>query len=332
MNKERFQQLTSHYPEKRIAVIGDFCLDRYFEIDPALEEVSIETGLPVRNIVNTRCQPGGAGTVLNNLCALGASCFPVGVSGCDGEGWELKRGFSRLNCRMDAWVEDDSIQTPTYNKPLMMYPGRTPEELNRLDVKNRHSILKITQELLIERLQSVIKQIDFCVFMEQVDLPETGVLGAYVLERAVELCRQYHIPCIGDSRLGLGHFPRMIFKMNRDELEKFSGQTVESFENVRAMTEKLARKNQYPVFVTLAEKGICAALPEGGFFHEPACLRPGPIDIVGAGDAVTANLTMAVSCGASVSEAMQLAMKAASIVVHKLGTTGTASVEELALE
>lgn len=332
MDKERFQQLTSLYTGKRIAVIGDFCLDRYFEIDPALEEVSIETGLPVRNIVNTRCQPGGAGTVLNNLCALGAVCFPVSVCGCDGEGWELRRGLTRSNCRLDAWVEDDLIHTPTYNKPLMMYLGRAPKELNRLDMKNRHSIPLQTQNLLIERFQSIVTQIDFCVFMEQVDLPETGVLGAYVLERVVELCRHYHVPCIGDSRLGLGHFPRMIFKMNRDELGKFSGQTVESFENMRAMTEELARRNQHPVFVTLAEKGICAALPEGGFFHEPACLRPGPIDIVGAGDAVTANLTMALSCGASVSEAMQLAMKAASIVVHKLGTTGTASVEELALE
>lgn len=332
MDKERFQQLTSFYSGKRIAVIGDFCLDRYFEIDPALEEISIETGLPVRNIVRTRCQPGGAGTVLNNLCALGAVCFPVSVCGCDGEGWELRRGLTRLNCRMDAWVEDDLIHTPTYNKPLMMYPGRAPEELNRLDVKNRHSIPLQTQNLLIERFQSIVTQIDFCVFMEQIDLPETGVLGTYVLKQAAELCEDHHIPCIGDSRLGLEHFPPMIFKMNRAELEKFFGQPVDSFERVQTMTEELARRNQHPVFVTLAEKGICAALPEGGFVHVPACLRPGPIDIVGAGDSVTANLTMALACGASPSEAMYLAMKAASIVVHKLGTTGTASVEELAVE
>ena len=40
-------------------------------IDPARQEISIETGLPVHNIVRVRCQPGAAGTILNNIVALG---------------------------------------------------------------------------------------------------------------------------------------------------------------------------------------------------------------------------------------------------------------------
>jgi bifunctional ADP-heptose synthase (sugar kinase/adenylyltransferase) len=71
MNSDRFEAITSQYPRLRVAVVGDFCLDRYLEIDPARQEVSIETGLPVYNVTNVRAQPGGAGTVLNNLVALG---------------------------------------------------------------------------------------------------------------------------------------------------------------------------------------------------------------------------------------------------------------------
>ena len=56
----------------------------------------------------------------------------------------------------------------------------------------------------------------------------------------------------------------------------------------------------------------------------------GPIDIVGAGDAVTANLTAALAAKATPAEAMQLAMAAASVVVHQLGTTGEAAVADLA--
>ena len=55
----------------------------------------------------------------------------------------------------------------------------------------------------------------------------------------------------------------------------------------------------------------------------------GPIDIVGAGDSVTANLTAALAAGATLREAMELAMGAASLVIHQLGTTGTASVAQL---
>ena len=55
----------------------------------------------------------------------------------------------------------------------------------------------------------------------------------------------------------------------------------------------------------------------------------GEIDIVGAGDAVTANLTAALAAGATVTEAMVLAMAAASVVIYQLGTTGTASVSQI---
>ena len=73
MTPDRFRAITSRYSDLRIAVIGDVCLDRYFEIDPAKAEKSIETGLTVHNIVNVRCQPGAAGTILNNLVALGVA-------------------------------------------------------------------------------------------------------------------------------------------------------------------------------------------------------------------------------------------------------------------
>ena len=35
MELKRFQALTQSYPSARIAILGDFCLDRYLEIDPA---------------------------------------------------------------------------------------------------------------------------------------------------------------------------------------------------------------------------------------------------------------------------------------------------------
>ena len=60
MSPDRFQEITSKYASLRIGVVGDFCLDRYLEIDPAKQETSIETGLPVHNVVNVRSQPDGS--------------------------------------------------------------------------------------------------------------------------------------------------------------------------------------------------------------------------------------------------------------------------------
>src|SRR5260221_11415100 len=95
MDSSRFQAITERYRDLSIAVVGDFCLDRYLEIDPARQETSLETGLPVHNVVNVRAQPGGAGTVLNNLAALGGGAiFPVGFCGAHGEGYELGRALA----------------------------------------------------------------------------------------------------------------------------------------------------------------------------------------------------------------------------------------------
>ena len=97
MLPSRFAEITSRYSQLRIGVVGDFCLDRYLEIDPMRAEVSIETGLPVHNVTRVRSQPGAAGTVVNNLVALGVGQIAlVGFCGEDGEGWELSRALRGL--------------------------------------------------------------------------------------------------------------------------------------------------------------------------------------------------------------------------------------------
>ena len=68
MKTTRFQAITARYPALKIAIIGDFCLDRYLEINPARAENSLETGLPVYNVEQVRAQPGGAGTGFKRGC------------------------------------------------------------------------------------------------------------------------------------------------------------------------------------------------------------------------------------------------------------------------
>src|SRR5262249_22110761 len=123
------------YARLRLAVVGDFCLDRYWEIDPARQERSLETGRAVHNVVPVRAQPGGAGTIVNNLAALGVGeIHVVGFAGVDGEGFELRRALAALpGVRLDHFLETDQRRTFTYGKPLLMHPDRPPEELDRLD-------------------------------------------------------------------------------------------------------------------------------------------------------------------------------------------------------
>src|SRR5437867_8636480 len=125
MNLSRFEEITDRYSRLRVAIIGDFCLDRYLEVDPSKQEISIETGLPVHNVVNVRSQPGGAGTILNNLAALGVGeIHPVGFCGEDGEGFELRLALqSRPGVRLGHFLATNLRRTFTYCKPLLINPN-----------------------------------------------------------------------------------------------------------------------------------------------------------------------------------------------------------------
>ena len=365
MTPERFRSITSGYAALRIAIVGDFCLDRYLEIDPARCETSIETGLPVHNVVRVRAQPGGAGTILNNLVALRVGrIVPVSFCGEDGEGYELRRELARLpGVELDHFVTSPLRRTFTYCKPLIVEPDREPVELNRLDSKNWTPTPPSLAQRLADGLREIASEIDALIVLEQVDQAETGVVTRALLDAIGTLAAALPgLPILADSRRGLAGWPGLSFKMNASELAALlsgegeparifpregeppgepgtiqarqeprpPGGTPIDLNQAKSAASALARRNGRPVFVTLAERGIVGADPNGTIEHVQAVPVRGPIDIVGAGDAVTANLATALPSGASLRESIELAAIASSVVIHQLGTTGTATVSDLA--
>jgi rfaE bifunctional protein kinase chain/domain len=332
MNEQRFQEITSRYRTLRLAVLGDFCLDRYLEIDPAKSEISIETGLEVFNVANVRSQPGAAGTILNNLVALGLhEIFPIGFCGEDGEGFELVAALSKMNgVQLEHFQQTRERRTFTYCKPLILEPGRSPRELNRLDSKNWTPTPDVVADSIIASFETAANFADGIIIMDQVDVPETGVVTSRVLEAIrKKSVAQPNCLMIADSRRGLKGFPPVCLKMNERELAALTGAPVSSLAEIKTAAAKLANQQGRSVFITLAERGIIGAEPGDLVEHVPAFPVRGEIDIVGAGDAVTANLTVALAAGATLREALELAMAAASVVIHQLGTTGTATVTDL---
>tara|TARA_B100000029_G_C17430431_1_gene907679 strand:+ start:87 stop:1118 length:1032 start_codon:yes stop_codon:yes gene_type:complete len=326
MDSQRFQQITDRYPALRIAVVGDYSCDRYLEIDPAKAETSIETGLPVHNITRVRAQPGAAGTIINNLVALGVGeLWPVGFCGCDGEGYELYSALEQLpGVRMNYFLKSEEQRTFTYCKPLVIEPGQTPRELNRLDSKNWHPTPTTLQNQLAVALRSLATNVDAIIILDQVDEPETGVITQSLLQATAGIVTP-ETTILGDSRRGLKGWPAIDYKMNLEEFHKLAPEA----NSIEKAAAAMARQNQRRVFITMASDGILAADPDGTTTSSPALPVRGEIDIVGAGDAVMANLASALAAEATSAEAIEFANAAASVVLHKLGTTGTATVGEM---
>lgn len=328
-----WRELVRRYAKLRVAVVGDFALDRYLEIDPRRRERSLETGLPVYNVVRVRAQAGAAGTVVNNLVAAGVGkVHVVGFHGLDGEGYELRRALAGLpGVVLDGLLETAGRRTFTYTKPLVIEPGGVPRELNRLDMKNWTPTPRKVRSALADRVRSLAPEVDGMIVLDQVDVPGTGVVTREVLQAVKEaMVREPDLLVLGDSRRGLRGFPPMIWKMNRRELGLLVGEKARlSRARVRMEAMRWAGRNRAPVVVTMGADGLLGAWPTGEVWEVPALPVRGPVDVVGAGDAVSAHLMGALCAGAGPREALEAANAAAWVVIHKLGTTGTAAPGEV---
>src|ERR1043165_7933306 len=155
-SRERIEELLWNAPKLRIVVLGDFFLDKYLVTDPALSEVSIETGLEARQVIEVRCSPGAAGTVTNNLSALGIGQIgALGVVGNDGEGFELLKGLELTRVDTSCLVRSPDRFTPTYTKP-MLRSTNGERELERLDIKNRCPLGVDLEGQLVESLVTAL--------------------------------------------------------------------------------------------------------------------------------------------------------------------------------
>lgn len=332
MTTDRLEQLLAEIPRLRIAVAGDFFLDRYLVTDPALAELSIETGLEARQVVEVRSSPGAAGTVTNNLAALGVGeILALSVIGHDGEGFELIQGLKATRVGTSRILQSTRVHTPTYMKPMVREPDGE-RELERLDIKNRSPLAQELEDSLIESLREVVQgeRVDAVIIADQVDERNCGCITDRVRAAIGRLAdRSPNTLFFADSRARIGEFTGVMIKPNRKEAARaLEVEEPDSIEGAGEIGRELARRLGKPAFLTCAEDGILVCTAESADLVSAPPVK-GPIDVVGAGDSATAGIVTALCAGATVHEAAEIGNLCAAITIRKLGTTGTASAGEM---
>ena len=162
----KIDKLFSSLRSKSIAIIGYFCLDAYWIIDPLGSEISLETGLSTRAVKLQRYAPGGAGNVANNLKKLGFGSVTVyGVIGNDPFGIELKSQLEKVGCKTtNLIIQSTSWDTPTYGKPI-----QNSKEEARIDFGSFNLLSKAIAEELVIKLENEIKDYDMVVINQQLN-------------------------------------------------------------------------------------------------------------------------------------------------------------------
>lgn len=333
MNEARLNEILDGFLKASIAVIGDFFLDKLLLIDRALDEPSLETGLTAFQVTGKRISPGAAGTVMNNLAALGVGKLSaIGFRGEDGEGWELEQGLQARGVDTRWLMQCPGLFTPTYTKPMFLR-GEAPKETNRLDIRNRSILPRAVEDSIIANLRAAAQSADAIIALDQVVERNTGVITDRVREELAALGRERPgLILYADSRAFSMEFRNLIVKCNHLEAFHAAYPDASGEPDDAAIGEsvlKLARKTGRPTFVTCGAKGIYTT--SGDEAHlVPAIRVEGPVDICGAGDAATSGIVSALCCGASPEEAALIGNLAASITIQQLGTTGTATREQIA--
>jgi bifunctional ADP-heptose synthase (sugar kinase/adenylyltransferase) len=337
LTTQSLEAILEKLPRLKIGVIGDLFLDRYLDIDAALTEPSLETGLDSYQVVNVRSSPGAAGTVINNLATLGVGrIYPIAILGEDGEGYELRQALRRLSAvDPSGLILAPDRRTPTYTKPMLHEQGKWPRELNRLDIKNRNTLAEPLDIQIQRKLSEIWPSIAALVVLDQVSEADCGVITTRTREQlATFAVKEPGKFVLADSRERIGLFRGVCLKPNRQEALCAAGLVAEDGVDVleRAAVQ-LARRAGGWVFCTDGAHGILLASPQGGEDSAPSRIAAypvaGPIDIVGAGDSTSAAIVCAMAGGAGAEAAAAFGNLVASITIQQLGTTGAATPEQV---
>jgi len=332
MSPDRLAELLAEFPRLRIAVLGDFFLDKYLDVDPSLAEVSLETGKTAHQVTSIRRSPGAAGTVVSNLAALGAGALDaVGFTGDDGESYELRAGLAALRSTTDHLHFAPERMTPTYLKPRDKTDPSLAGEHSRYDTKNRTPTPETIQAKIVESLDALLGGLDAVVVADQVEEEECGVVTARVREAVADRARRHpKVVFWADSRRRIRQFQGVVIKPNQFEAvgrENPPPDATVRLADLAQAVERLRVETDGPLCVTRGAAGMLVSDPEPTLV--PGVRVEGPIDPTGAGDSVTAGAVLALAAGAELPEAALIGNLVASITIQQLATTGTARPDQL---
>jgi bifunctional ADP-heptose synthase (sugar kinase/adenylyltransferase) len=331
MTYQRLSEIVGRFPSLRIAVAGDFFLDKWLEIDRSLDEISLETGLVAYQVTAKRLSAGAAGTVLSNLAALKTGrLYAVGFVGDDGEGFELRRILKNLGVNIDGLAVSGELMTPTYTKPVFRRETGE-EETNRLDHKNTRPAPAGIEGRIIDALWETAPEVDAIIALDQLTDPGLGVLTPRVREELAKLGSAYPgLILYADSRAFIREFRGAIVKCNDKEALKlfYPGDTAD-LDKLGDCLRLLSELTGRPAFITCGEKGVLVRGEDGEPVLVPTIPQYEKIDIVGAGDACTSGIVTTLCCGGDLREAAFVGNLVSSITIQVIGDTGAASPGEV---
>lgn len=326
MNAARLREILARARAKRILVIGDLMLDEF--VWGKVGRISPEAPVPVVEVTDESCYPGGAANVARNLCEFVARTSVIGIFGQDRGGERLRELLGERG--IDA---SGALAAPDFRTIVKTRIIARQQQVVRVDREEIRPPSAAQVAQVLEAVQAQLPEVDAIILEDY----GKGFLAPELVERVCALAREAgKIVTVDPNPRHLIDWRNVTaVKPNRAEaflaaavpLGDCSDSPLRDEELQRVGTTLLEKWDTQHLLITLGEQGMMLFERGEAPRHIPTRARQ-VFDVSGAGDTAIALFTLALACGASAVEAAEIANHASAVVVGKLGTA-TVSPEEL---
>jgi D-beta-D-heptose 7-phosphate kinase/D-beta-D-heptose 1-phosphate adenosyltransferase len=310
------------FADKRVLVLGDAILDEYLLGD--CSRLSPEAPVPVLRVHTSRRVLGGAANTAANIVSLGGHATLVALVGNDEGGATLRR------CAADAGVDLLAVDhtLPTLRKTRVV--GQH-QQIVRLDYEDVQAPSAGVEAEIVRLVDLCKSSCDIVVISDYAKGFLTRTLSSSIIRRAHEACLELIVdprPQNRDYYEGCDYLTPN-WRESRALLRWADAEPTE--EAVHSVARTLASELRTNVVLTLGAHGISFFGRDGIEQFAMKTLAREVFDVSGAGDTVVAAFALARAAGANHRTAVELANRAASVVVGKFGTA-TVRPEEILLD
>ena len=301
----------------RILVIGDLMIDHY--LWGKCERISPEAPVQIVNVQKESSVLGGAGNVINNLCALGSRVDVISVLGDDYVANELKALLEDIKVQSDMLIIEKNRKTSKKSRLIA-----AQQQVLRYDNETIEDILNSSEKEIISKLSANILNYDVIILSDY----GKGVLTTKLTQEIISISNKNKVKVFVDPKGKDYSKYKGAYTLTPNKKEAIEATDINIKDN--ASLEKAIKKlkefcNLEVSLITLGENGI--ALFDDRLKVKPTIARE-VYDVTGAGDTVIASIAFAIANHMKIDDAIQFANLAAGVVVGKIGSA-TASLDEI---
>ncbi len=313
---QALRQYIDRFSQASVLVIGDLILDHY--VWGRVSRISPEAPVPVVHVESESLKPGGAANVFSNILAMGGRADLCGVIGSDESGrMLLKELGSKRHGRGGVVIDPDR---PTTRKTRVIAHN---QQIVRYDVERRGELKPALQRRILRYVESRLRELSCLVVSDYAK----GVVTATLMAELTRLAVLRRIPIIVDPKVEHFSYYKGVTVVTPNHLEAAQAAGVHGDDDLtinQAGALIRQRLGCQSVLITRGERGMSLYEANGAYRHIPTRARQ-VYDVTGAGDTVIGTLALALSTGASMSDAAVIANQAAGIVVGMVGTATVTS-------